>query len=222
MASSSRFDISSLSSIPSWSQEVTTQHPDIDFILLNSGIQRGFNFAEPSTVDLDVIHEEITTNYTSYIHLVTALLPHLQKRAKEIGKATGLAFTTSGLGLVPLVSRPNYSASKAGLHAFILCLRAQLKDAKSQGEVKCIEILPPAVQTELHDKKHQPDIENGRNMGMPLDVFMEKCWKGLCDGKEQIPIGMAERGYEVPDGYETRRQEHFRELNEARKGGKGN
>jgi hypothetical protein len=29
----------------------------------------------------------------------------------------------------------------------------------------------PAVQTELHDEKHQPDVKNGRAMGMPLDEF---------------------------------------------------
>lgn len=40
-------------------------------------------------------------------------------------------------------------------------------------EIKVIEIYPPAVRTELHDEIHQPDIKNGRSMGMPLDEFTE-------------------------------------------------
>jgi short-subunit dehydrogenase involved in D-alanine esterification of teichoic acids len=53
---------------------------------------------------------------------------------------------------------------------FILCLREQLKKSK----VKVIEVFPPAVQTELHDEKHQPDIQNGGSIGMPLDEFMDE------------------------------------------------
>jgi short-subunit dehydrogenase involved in D-alanine esterification of teichoic acids len=60
-----------------------------------------------------------------------------------------------------------YCATKAALHHLILTLRAQL--SVSNPNVKVIEILPPAVQTELHDAKHQPDIKDGRNFGMPLE-----------------------------------------------------
>jgi hypothetical protein len=34
-----------------------------------SGIQRGFNFMKPETVDLSQIDLEFTTNYLSYIHM---------------------------------------------------------------------------------------------------------------------------------------------------------
>lgn len=50
---------------------------------------------------------------------------------------------SSGLALVPLVRCPNYSATKAALHHWILCLREQLKGSK----VKVVEMLPPAVQS---------------------------------------------------------------------------
>ncbi|KAL9619517.1 MAG: hypothetical protein Q9160_005880 [Pyrenula sp. 1 TL-2023] len=69
-----------------------------------------------------------------------------------------------------MVRAPNYSASKAALHSFILVLREQLKGSK----VKVIEIYPPAVQTELHDEKHQPEIRNGNKIGMPLADFTEE------------------------------------------------
>jgi len=37
--------------------------------LICSGIQRGFNFTKPETVDVTQIDLEVTTNYLSYLHL---------------------------------------------------------------------------------------------------------------------------------------------------------
>jgi short-subunit dehydrogenase involved in D-alanine esterification of teichoic acids len=94
-------------------------------------------------------------------------------------------YTTSGLALVPIARCPNYCATKAALHQFILGIRRQLEGSS----VKVIELLPPAVQTELHDAKHQPGIENGRAIGISMDEFMETAWAGIVEGKEEIPVG---------------------------------
>jgi short-subunit dehydrogenase involved in D-alanine esterification of teichoic acids len=167
------FDITKLDQIPKFAEDITSRHPDLDCVLLNSGIQRGFDFTKPESVDLSLIEQEFTTNYLSYIHLTTAFLPHLQKQENE----TSLVYVSSGLALVPIVTkRLNY------------------------------EIFPPAVQTELHDEKHQPDIKNGRQMGMPLDQFTEESWAGLVKGDDQIPVGMAKDAFE---SFEKIRQEKF-------------
>jgi short-subunit dehydrogenase involved in D-alanine esterification of teichoic acids len=42
---------------------VIASHPDLDAILLNSGIQRQFDFSNPSSVDMDTVTEEVHTNY---------------------------------------------------------------------------------------------------------------------------------------------------------------
>lgn len=194
------FDITKLDEIPKFVQDVVNKHPDLDSVIINSGIQRGFDFSKPETVDLSTLELEFTTNYISYIHLTKALIPVLQKQDKE----TALIYTSSGLALVPLVKRLNYSATKAALHHFILALREQLKEGP--GNIKVIEIFPPAVQTELHDEKHQPDIKNGRQMGMPLDEFTEKSWAKLVEGEEQIPVGFVEQMF---DKFEKSRQESF-------------
>ncbi|KAF2243960.1 short-chain dehydrogenase/ reductase-like protein [Trematosphaeria pertusa] len=194
------FDITKLSEIPKFAVDITSRHPDLDCVIINSGIQRGFNFAQPDTVDLSALELEFNTNYISYIHLTKAFIPHLQKQDNE----TALIYTSSGLALIPLLMRLNYSASKAALHHFLLCLREQLKDGP--GNIKVIEIFPPAVQTELHDEKHQPDIKNGRSMGMPLDQFTEESWAKLVRGDEQIPVGFVENAFEK---FEKTRQEMF-------------
>lgn len=194
------FDITNLAEIPQFVQEVTKKHPDLDSIFLNSGIQRGFDFSKPETVDLAMLELEFRTNYLSYMHLTTAFIPFLQKQDKE----TSLIFTSSGLALLPLPRCPNYCASKAALHHMILVLREQLR--AGPGNIKVIEIFPPAVQTELHDEKHQPDIKDGRSMGMPLEEFTNEAWKGLVEGKEQIPVGFAGKAF---DAFEEKRQELF-------------
>jgi len=204
-----QFDITDLDSIPSFVENVTKSYPKLDCVFLNSGIQRGLDFTKPESIDFKSVQLELTTNYISYIYLVAAFLPFLQKQSSP----TSLIFTTSGLALVPMVRAPNYCASKAALHHLILALREQL----SGSNVAVIEILPPAVQTELHDEKHQPDIKNGRSIGMPLDQFTEETWAGLCERKTDIPIGMAKKSYE---SWEMTRQEEFKQLAKMFKGSK--
>lgn len=43
---------------------------------------------------------------------------------------------------------------------------------------------------------------------MPLSEFTEEAWKGLVEGKEQIPVGMSKGPYEE-SGFETGRQKAF-------------
>jgi len=109
---------------------------------------------------------------------------------------------------------PNYCATKAAMHQLILCLREQLRGEEKFQNVKVVEILPPAVQTELHDAKNQPDIKNGSSIGMPLHEFTEKAWQGLIEGKEDVPVGTSEVPYQ---GWEKQRQKAFKEKVEQMK-----
>lgn len=179
------FDITDLKAIPKFAQDVTSKHPDLDCVFLNAGIQRHLNWKEPENVDLDLLETEFKTNYLSYMHLTKAFLPFLQKQAP---KEVSLVYVTSGLALVPIVYCPNYCASKAALHHMILAMRLQMKEMQSN--VKIIELFPPAVQTELHDDKHQPEFKGrGRQLGMPLDDFVEEAYAGLnSENNEQVPV----------------------------------
>ncbi|KAI9818738.1 MAG: hypothetical protein M1826_001326 [Phylliscum demangeonii] len=186
-----QFDITQLEQIPSFVSHLTRSHPDIDCVVLNSGIQRGFNFVKPETVDLPLLELELKTNYLSYIHLITAFLPFLQAKTTH----TSLVLISSGLAWIPLYRCPNYCASKAALHHFAISLREQLKG----GTVQIIEIVPPAVQTELHDEKHQPDLKghNASAFGMPLADFTEDAYQGLIKGDDEVVVGQAIAWYEA-------------------------
>lgn len=66
---------------------------------------------------------------------------------------------------------------------------------------------------ELHDKKHQPDINDGRSIGMPLDQFTDEAFEGLAAGKDQIPVGFVKQCMER---FELARQAAFDEFTKGR------
>ncbi|KAL2002663.1 hypothetical protein VTN02DRAFT_6273 [Thermoascus thermophilus] len=207
-ASAIQFDSSKMDAIPGFVQDVIKSHPDLDCVFLNSGMQRGANFSKPETLDISLLVEEMTTNYLSYLSLAKEFLPFLMEKKAQ----TALICTSSGLSMVPLLRCPNYCASKAALHHWLLVLREQLKETN----VKVIEIFPPAVQTELHDAKHQPDIIDGRKIGMPLEDFTNEALDGLLKGLDQIPVGQAKVWF---DSFEQERQQAFARLTEAFRAG---
>jgi short-subunit dehydrogenase involved in D-alanine esterification of teichoic acids len=120
-------------------------------------------------------------------------------------KKSSIMYTTSGLALVPIARCPNYNATKAALHQFIMSIRRQLQTSS----VKVIELFPPAVQTELHDAKHQPTIENGGHIGITMDEFMETAWAGIVEGKEEIPVGFVITALEKIDGPRKAMMQHM-------------
>ncbi|CAK7567455.1 MAG: UV-damaged DNA-binding protein rad7 [Sporothrix epigloea] len=207
MISTMVLDITDLPSIASFADALTTAHPDLDAVVLNSGVQRAFDFGKPETVDLGTLELELKTNYTSYVYLVTALLPHLQSLSKT--SETYLVFISATLGLVPsLVRTPNYNASKAALHSYITTLRQQQIDA-GFGQLHIIEVFPPAVQTELHDTIHQPDLVGGNSLGMPLAAFTNELFTKLsAEPKLFVGIGPAE-ALIAEGGLEYQRQKMF-------------
>ncbi|PYI34477.1 putative short-chain dehydrogenase/oxidoreductase [Aspergillus indologenus CBS 114.80] len=204
------FDVMQLEKIPEFAASITTAHPDLDCVFVNSGIQRPFDFARPETVDLDIFDQELITNYTSAVRLTKAFLPHLQQQPRQ----TALVYTTSQMALVPMMRCPNYGASKAALHHFILALRTQLREA-AHGDVRVLEIYPPAVQTELHDAKHQPDLKDGHLIGMPLQEFVDEVWARLAKGEDQIPVGSAA---DIFQAFEVKRQELYKGMTELLSG----
>jgi len=194
------FNLGDLEKLPSFIKTVTTKYPDIDLVFLNAGIQRPFNFKEPESVDMSLLQTEINTNYIAPIAFTKEILPFLLAKKSP---AT-ILYTTSNLGIVPLARVPNYSGSKAGMHAVILSLRHQLKDTS----VKIQELLPPAVQTELHDEKHQPGLKNGSSIGMPLVDFTEQAYAGIAAGEDSVFVGPAH----IKE-LDMKRQEMFSQMN---------
>ena len=119
----------------------------------------------------------------SYIHVIAAVLPHLEKAPSPV-----FAVVTSQLAIVPLPRTPVYNGTKAAVHQMLLSIRAQLEQAKSP--VKLVDVLPPSVASELHASHNQPDLPDDYKE-MPMEDFMSELWAGFEAGQLDIPVGAA-------------------------------
>ncbi|KAI2610071.1 NAD(P)-binding protein [Hypoxylon fragiforme] len=202
-AAVSQFDITKLDEIQKWSKDITTAHPTIDAVILNSGIQRTLDFTNPEAIDVSRTLQELHTNYTSYLLLTTYLLPHLKTIAPQ---PAALVAVTSGLAIVPLPRCGNYCATKAALHSLLWSMRAQFAHDPSWSHLRVIEILPPAVQTELHSQQRELVAIGEGNIGIPLAQFTDEAWAGLLRGDDEVPVGIVAETLHVA---EKPRREQF-------------
>ena len=149
-------DLADPAAITAFAARLIAEHPALNVVLNNAGIMQ---FEDLTTRrDLSVAEATITTNLLGPIRLTDALIDHLA--ARDDGAIVNF---TSGLGFVPMIDAPTYSATKAAIHSYTVSLREQLR-----GRVEVIELAPPAVQTGL-----TPGQET-RAGYMPLDDFADE------------------------------------------------
>jgi uncharacterized oxidoreductase len=161
-----RADVSSAGERAALVERVTREHPGLDVLINNAGVQ---NHPPPLTEPQDwAQHEhEISTNLGAPMHLSMLFLPHLMSRpeAAILNVSSGLAFT-------PLARIATYCATKAALHSFTMSLRAAL----SHTRVSVVEIIPPAVNTELGGPGVHAHAE-------PLEPYADDVMKHLFAGE---------------------------------------
>lgn len=154
----------------------TREFPGLNVLINNAGIQRrDFNMAQPQPEPWQRTHEELAINLEAPIHLAELFVPHLQQQAEP-----AIVNVTSGLAFVPIAAMPLYCASKAALRSFTLSLRRQLAPAG----IKVIEIIPPAVDTDLGG----PGLHT---FGVPLNEFADDAFAWLGQGELEIAYGFA-------------------------------
>ena len=149
--------------------------PALDVLVNNAGIQRRV----PAT-QLEPWHEtahEIAINLEAPIHLAKLLLPHLRSRP-----AAAIVNVGSGLAFAPLALAPVYSATKAAMHSFTLSLRHELAGTP----VEVVEIVPPAVQTDLGGA-------GLHTFGAPLDAFADAVMARIAAGETEVAYGTSEK-----------------------------
>ena len=172
---------------------VTQAYPRLNVLVNNAGIQRPIQLQE--NPDWETVSEEVAINLEAPIHLSTLFIPHLLRQ-----KRPAIINITSGLSFVPKANVPVYCATKAALHSFTLSLRYQLSDTP----IEVIEIIPPAVDTDLGGK-------GLHTFGVPLDEFADAVWEQLKKGSVE-----ATYGFSVESSRATREQLEviFRQMNQ--------
>ncbi|KAI1375395.1 NADP-dependent dehydrogenase-like protein [Hypoxylon crocopeplum] len=190
-ASGIAFDIAEVEEVPSFAETVIQQHPDLDCIVLNAGVQFVMDFSKPQTVDITKIQTEITVNYVSMVALTHAFVPFFQ--ANSLDKEVAFIYTTTSLMSLPYPMVLNYSASKAALHSFIICVREQFKQ-KPESKINVVELVVPLVQTELHNG--QPGWGEDFNPGMSVKQFCEEAIAGFETKEETVAVGPAKQAFD--------------------------
>lgn len=100
------------------------EHPDLDCIVNNAGVQRQLEVLRHNEDLLDKADQEIDINIRGPLHLTLHLLPHLQKQNNPV-----VINVSSILGFLPFAFiNPIYNGSKAWLHSWTMTLRTQLRN----------------------------------------------------------------------------------------------
>jgi uncharacterized oxidoreductase len=132
-------DVEDPQAIRAFAKALVAKHPTLDVLVNNAGIMRAENLLAGGDTFAEA-EAHITTNLLGPLRLTAALLPALRERPHAT-----IMNVTSGLAFVPLAMTPTYSATKAALHSYSQSLRHQLATTN----IDVIELVPPAVQTEL-------------------------------------------------------------------------
>ena len=159
----------------------TANFKGLNVLVNNAGIQRDIDFTKGIAEYLGG-ENEIDINLEAPIVLSGLFIPHL---ARQDGAA--IVNVSSGLGFVPAAKMPVYSATKAGLHAFSMALRHQLKAL----DIKVFEVVPPAVDTELNQEGRAK--RGGFKAGLQPEEFVAAVMKGFAEDIFEIGYGTTER-----------------------------
>lgn len=150
---------------------IFANYGDLNVLINNAGIQQYLDIADPDFFQLT--KNELAINIEAPIHL-TSLFLNLRSLTTVINVTSGLAFT-------PYTKVPVYSATKAFLRSFTLSLR-HLLQAKN---IEVIEIIPPAINTELGGK--------GLHDSMPsVSDFIKEIFEQLKEGRNELTFGTSE------------------------------
>lgn len=160
-------DIDDPAAINRFARQIIESFPQLNVLINNAGIMRYENLGSQS--DLHDAQAQITTNLLGTIRVTNALVDHLKSR-----QHAAVVTVSSGLAFVPRADAAIYSATKAAIHVYSTCLRQQLA-----GLVRVIELIPPAIQTELTPG------QSSRDGYMPLAAFIDEVMRHL--GQQPIP-----------------------------------
>jgi uncharacterized oxidoreductase len=150
---------------------ISDKHPDVNVLVNNAGIQQWMSISDSNFFQR--AKEEITINIEAPVHLTSLFI-----KLKSLDTIINI---TSALSFVPLIKVPVYSASKSFLHSFTLALRQLLKS----GNIEVIELIPPAVNTDLGGKGIHDNAP-------PVSDFIEAVFEQLKQGKIDLTFGYSE------------------------------
>jgi uncharacterized oxidoreductase len=171
-------DVADPAQIATLATRVKAEFPKLDVLMNNAGIMLHKNLKAP-TADLAGLMTEMNVNVGGVISMTSAFIDTLRAN-----KGTVIN-TSSALAFVPLPSAPIYSATKAAIHSYTQSLRFQLEETG----VEVIELMPPAVKTDL-----AAEIAEGDGITlMTTEELVKQSFASLKTGALEIRPGQAKQ-----------------------------
>ena len=177
---------------------IKTNFPKLNILINNAGIQRGVDFRKGIEA-IKTIDNEIAINLEAPIQLCAYFIPLLQTQ-----KESAIINVTSGLGFIPSVAMPVYSATKAALHSFSITLRRQLQNTS----IKVFEIIPPMVDTDLD--KGERRKRGLTYFGITADQTAKESFEAIQNNQYEFAVGEAKN---FQEGAKQNFDEHFDHMN---------
>ncbi|KAJ4264268.1 hypothetical protein NW762_005463 [Fusarium torreyae] len=185
-------DTGKTADIPEFIKKITSEHPELDCLINNAGVQRPIDVLKNDNDDfLQKADQEIDINIRGPMHLSLGLIPHFKEKPSAL-----IVNVTSGLAYVPFsVINPVYNGTKAWLRFWSMNLRTQLKNTN----IRVVELAPPMVATDLHRERENPDDNKKENAPHTLTIeeFMGEITPKLERGDDTIGAGMAAKAIET-------------------------
>ena len=173
-------DTGKISDIPDFAKKVVKEHPEVDCLVNNAGVQRPLDVTD---LNLGWLDQEIDINVRGPIHLANAFLPHFLSKKHAV-----IANVSSVLGIVPFsIVNPGYNGTKAYMHFYSEAQRVQL----AHTPVRVVEILPPQVATALHRDRVDPADNTPEKSPTSLtpEQFMQEVAEQLQQDKDVVTAG---------------------------------
>ena len=171
-------DVADPAQIAALAARVKADFPKVDVLMNNAGIMLLKNLKAPAA-DLAGLMAEMNINVGGVIGMTSAFIDILTaNRGTLINVSSALAF-------VPLPCAPIYCATKAAIHSYTQSLRFQLEETG----VEVIELMPPAVKTDLTG-----DLPEGDGITlMTTDELIKQSFASLKAGALEIRPGQAKQ-----------------------------
>ena len=169
-------DAADLAQIAALASRVKADFPKLDVLMNNAGIMLHKNLTAPAA-DPAGLMAEMNINVGGVIGMTPVFIDIL-----TANKGTVIN-TSSALAFVPMPSAPIYSASKAAIHSYTQSLRFQLEKTG----VEVIELMPPAVKTDL-----SADLAHGDAFTLlTTDELVKQSFASLKKGSLEVRPGQA-------------------------------
>lgn len=164
-------DLSDGDELNRFADKVLANHPDLNILINNAGVQYRFLFTENQS-HTGFISEEVMVNLMAPIQLTDRLLPNLIRQNNS-----AIVNITSALSIAPKKCAAVYCATKSAMRSFTQALRYQLEGSS----VAVFEIVPPLVDT---------DMTRGRgDSKIAPQLLASEALKAIASGKDEILIG---------------------------------